>query len=178
MFWNFFRKIWLKIFFSKIFFFFFFFEVDVFILKCLAWFWFWMSFQILWFHLFHNAHSISALSFKISFHFEFQVSSKEIKMSHFLFSCVEFYTCGISLSDWSALLPLWHKHPVTTRWRGQPGHGKAWLGKGAVKLTDGEVIRGAWVIGFSQSLKIECGWCNSPREWCNVKNVWQTFWDL
>ena len=57
-------------------------------------------------------------------------------MSHFLFSCVEFYTCGISLSDWSALLPLWHKHPVTTRWRGQPGHGKAWLGKGAVKLTD------------------------------------------
>ena len=57
-------------------------------------------------------------------------------MSHFLFSCVDFYTCGISLSDWSALLPLWHKHPVTTRWRGQPGHGKAWLGKGAVKLTD------------------------------------------
>ena len=57
-------------------------------------------------------------------------------MSHFLFSCVEFYTCGISLSDWSALPPLWHKHPVTTRWRGQPGHGKAWLGKGAVKLTE------------------------------------------
>ena len=81
-------------------------------------------------------------------------------------------------SLWSVPLPLWHKHPVTTRWRGQPGHGKAWLGKGAVKLTDGEVIRGAWVIGFSQSLKIECGWCNSPREWCNVKNVWQTFWDL
>ena len=76
------------------------------------------------------------------------------------------------------LLPLWHKHPVATRWWGQLGHGKAWLGKGAVKLTDGEVIRGAWVIGFSQSLKIECGWCNSSKEWCNVKNVWQTFWDL
>ena len=27
-------------------------------------------------------------------------------------------------------------------------------------------------------LKIECGWCNSPSKWCNVKNVWQTFWDL
>ena len=87
----------------------------------------------------------------------------------------QFYMCCISLSGWSAPLPLWHKHPVTTRWRGQPGHGKP---KGAVKFTDGEVIRGAWVIGFSQSLKIECGWCNSPREWCNVKNVWQTFWDL
>ena len=78
----------------------------------------------------------------------------------------QFYMCCISLSGWSAPLPLWHKHPVTTRWRGQPGHGKP---KGAVKFTDGEVIRGAWVIGFSQSLKIECGWCNSPREWCNVK---------
>ena len=87
----------------------------------------------------------------------------------------QFYMCCISLSGWSVPLPLWHKHPVTTRWRGQPGHGKP---KGAVKFTDGEVIRGAWVIGFSQSLKIECGWCNSPREWCNVKNVWQTFWDL
>ena len=82
----------------------------------------------------------------------------------------------VSLSGLSVLLPLWHK--VATRWWGQPGHGKAWLGRGAVKLTDGEVIRGAWVIGFSQSLKIECGWCKSPREWCNVKNVWQTFWDL
>ena len=88
------------------------------------------------------------------------------------------YGFFVRLALWSVLLPLWHKHPVTTRWRGQPGHGKAWLGKGAVKLTDGEVIRGAWVIGFSQSLKIECGWCNSSREWCNVKNVWQTFWDL
>ena len=65
------------------------------------------------------------------------------------------------LALWSVLLPLWHKHPVTARWWGQPGHGKAWLGKGAVKLTDGEVIRGAWVIGFSLSLKIECGWCKS-----------------
>ena len=48
------------------------------------------------------------------------------------------------LALWSVLLPLWHKHPVTTRWWGQPGDGKAWLGKGAVKLTDGEVVRGAW----------------------------------
>ena len=59
----------------------------------------------------------------------------------------QFYMCCISLSGWSAPLPLWHKHPVTTRWWGQPGHGKAWLGKGAVKLTDGEAIEGAWVIG-------------------------------
>ena len=58
----------------------------------------------------------------------------------------QFYMCCISLSGWSAPLPLWHKHPVTTRWRGQPGHGKP---KGAVKFTDGEVIRGAWVIVFS-----------------------------
>ena len=79
------------------------------------------------------------------------------------------YGFFVRLALWSVLFPLWHKHPVTTRWWGQPGHGKAWLGKGAVKLTDGEVIRGAWVIGFYQSLKIECGWCNSPREWCNVK---------
>ena len=57
------------------------------------------------------------------------------------------YGFFVRLALWSVLLPLWHKHPVTTRWRGQPGHGKAWLGKGAVKLTDGEVIRGAWVIG-------------------------------
>ena len=78
------------------------------------------------------------------------------------------YGFFVRLVLWSVLLPLWHKHPVTTRWWGQPGHGKAWLGKGAVKLTDGEAIKGAWVIGFSQSLKIECGWCNSPREWCNV----------
>ena len=62
-------------------------------------------------------------------------------MSHFLFSCVEFYTCGISLSDWGVLLPLCHKHPVTTRWWGQPGHGEPGLSKGAVKLIDGEVNR-------------------------------------
>ena len=65
------------------------------------------------------------------------------------------------LALWSVLLPFRHKHPVTTRWWGQPGHGKAWLAKGAVKLTDGEVIRGAWVFGYSQNLKIECGWCKS-----------------
>ena len=77
---KFFSKNFIENYFFKIFFFFFlfFFEVDVFILKCLTWFRFWMSFQILWFHLFHNAHTISALSFNISFHFEFQVSSKEI----------------------------------------------------------------------------------------------------
>ena len=26
--------------------------------------------------------------------------------------------------------------------------------------------------------KIECDWCNCLIKWCNVKNVWQTFWDL
>ena len=50
--------------------------------------------------------------------------------------------CCISLSDWGVLLPLCHKHPVTTRWWGQPGHGEPGLSKGAVKLIDGEVIRG------------------------------------
>ena len=71
----FFEKFYLKIFFQDFFFFWrswcVHFEVSNLVL-------FWMSFQILWFHLFHNAHTISALSFKISFHFEFQVSSKEI----------------------------------------------------------------------------------------------------
>ena len=62
----------------------------------------------------------------------FRISSF-IWMSHILFSCAEFYTSCISLSGWSAPLPLWHKHPVTTRWWGQPGHGKP---TGAVKLTD------------------------------------------
>ena len=64
----------------------------------------------------------------------------------FRLCCYGFF---VRLALWSVLHPLWHKHPATTRWWGQPGHGKAWLGKGAVKLTDGEVIRGAWVIGFS-----------------------------
>ena len=45
----------------------------------------------------------------------------------------------ISLSGWSAPLPLCHKHPVTSRWWGQPGHGKP---KGAVKLTDGRSLEG------------------------------------
>ena len=47
--------------------------------------------------------------------------------------------CCISLSGWSAPLPLCHKHPVTSRWWGQPGHGKP---KGAVKVTDGRSLEG------------------------------------
>ena len=91
-----------------------------------------MSFRL--FHLFHNAHTISQ-------HCDLFRISRFIWLSHIVFSCVEFYMCCISLSGWSALLPLCHKHPVTCRWWGQTGHGKL---KGAVKLTDGEVIRGAW----------------------------------
>ena len=91
-----------------------------------------MSFQL--FHLFHNAHTISqdcALTFHFISNFKFHLN---------VTYSFQFYMCCISLSGWSAPLPLWHKHPVTTRWRGQPGHGKP---KGAVKFTDGEVIRGA-----------------------------------
>ena len=81
----FFEKFYWKFFFLRFFFFFFFFWICSWCFKCLAWFWFWMSIQL--FHLFHNAHSISALSFKISFHFEFQVSFK----CHIFFSVLHMW---------------------------------------------------------------------------------------
>ena len=86
-------------------------------------------------------------------------------------------------------LMAWWPLQRETRWRGQPGHGKP---KGAVKLTNGRSLEGhgkpyrcllpipeKTSVGclrcMNRDPKIECGWCNSPMQWCNAKNVWQMF---